>query len=86
MAKKKKKEFNQHDRDIYRAGFLNGEGVTEAKYRRVAAQNAKLRTINRILVQEAKRLDTYDELIKEMARQELKFMPKPQKLSLLSND
>lgn len=82
MAKKKKKEFTPQEREIYQLGFLNGEAVTMAKYRRVAARNAKLNTINRVLVNEIKNLQTYDEALIDMVREHVKHMPIIEKLAV----
>lgn len=78
---KKKKEFTPQERAIYRLGFLGGEAVTEAKFRRITIHNAKLNAANRVLVDNITRLQTYDEALKDMVREQVKHMPLIEKLA-----
>lgn len=82
---KAKKEFTEHEREIYRTGVLNGEAVTEARHRRIIIQNRKLRAINRVLVDNIKNLQSYDDAMKELVRAELGQMSRVEKFARISD-
>ena len=81
---KNKKDFTQQEQEIFRLGKLHGEAITEAKYRRTAERNAKLRTANRCLVENIRNLQTYDEALIELAREEFAGLSKVEKAAIIS--